>query len=46
MKKALLYWNQPIQDNLIETLMLLLTLGFLAYVIKLAFFEQDEDEPC
>lgn len=41
MKKELLYWNQPIQDNLIETLMLLLALGFLAYVIKLAFFDKD-----
>lgn len=41
MKKDLLYWNQSFQDNLIETAMLLLTLGFLAYVIKLAFFEED-----
>lgn len=42
MKKEIFYWNQSVQDNVIETLMLVLTLVFLAYVIKLAFFEDDE----
>lgn len=41
MTKEPLYWNQSLQDNVIETLMLLLTLAFLAYVLKLAFFEPD-----
>ncbi|MDO5356097.1 MAG: hypothetical protein Q4E77_01200 [Conchiformibius sp.] len=37
-----LYWNQSWQDNLTETLMLLAALLFLAYVVKLAFFEHDD----
>lgn len=44
MKQEHLYWNQSLQDNAIETLMLLLALVFLAYVIRLAFFEPDEPE--
>lgn len=44
MKTAPLYWNQPLADNLLETGMLLLTIVFLCYVIRLAFFERDDDE--
>ncbi|UOP04832.1 hypothetical protein [Conchiformibius kuhniae] len=39
--KDKLYWHQAWQDNLIETLMIVLMLAFLAYVVKLAFFEDD-----
>ncbi|MDO1508902.1 MULTISPECIES: hypothetical protein [Neisseria] len=42
MQKELLYWNQSIQENILETSMMLLTLLFLFYVIKLAFFEKDD----
>ncbi|VEJ21372.1 hypothetical protein [Neisseria animaloris] len=42
MQKELLYWNQSIQENIFETSMMLLTLLFLFYVIKLAFFEKDD----
>ncbi|WP_281256736.1 hypothetical protein [Neisseria iguanae] len=41
-KHELQYWNQPWQENLLETAMLLLVLIFLAYVVKLAFFESDD----
>lgn len=36
------YWNQSLTDNLIESALLLLTLIFLGYVIKLAFFDRDD----
>lgn len=42
MKQEILYWNQSLRDNIIETVMLLLALGFLCYVVKLAFFDQDD----
>lgn len=38
-KKELLYWNQSIHDNVLETLMLVMAVVFLCYVIKLAFFD-------
>lgn len=42
MKQEILYWNQSLRDNIIETVMLLLALWFLCYVVKLAFFDQDD----
>ena len=42
MEKTKLYWNQPLNENLIETAMLVLSLRFLVYVVKLAFFERDD----
>lgn len=42
--KEKLYWHQPWQDNLIETLMIVLVLAFLAYVVKLAFFDRDDED--
>ena len=42
--KEKLYWHQPWQDNLIETLMIVLVLAFLAYVVKLAFFDRDDTD--
>lgn len=42
MEKTKLYWSQPLNENLIETAMLVLVLCFLLYVVKLAFFERDD----
>ncbi|WP_255351168.1 MULTISPECIES: hypothetical protein [Neisseria] len=42
MKKEILYWNQSPHDNMVETVMMLLTVLFLCYVVKLAFFDKDE----
>ncbi len=42
--KTPIYWQQSLQDHLLETSLLVLTLLFLVYVVKLAFFEGDEDE--
>lgn len=36
------YWNQSINDNIIETTMMILAVAFLCYVVKLAFFEDEE----
>lgn len=44
MKQEIFYWNQGLHDNIIETSMMLLTVLFLCYVVKLAFFDKD-DEP-
>lgn len=41
MKKEMFYLNQPLSENLVETTLLLLTLLFLAYVVKLAFFDHE-----
>lgn len=40
-KKEILYWNQSLNDNILETAMLLLAVVFLCYVVKLAFFDKD-----
>lgn len=37
-----MYLNQSIQDNIIETVLMVLVLAFLGYVIKLAFIEKDD----
>ncbi|WP_255733749.1 hypothetical protein [Neisseria sp. Dent CA1/247] len=42
MDKEIFYWNQSTHDNIVETVMLLLTVLFLCYVVKLAFFDKDE----
>ncbi len=42
MNKELLYLNQSVQENIIETVLMVLVLAFLCYVIKLAFFEKDD----
>ena len=42
MNKELLYLNQSVQENIIETVLMVLILAFLCYVIKLAFFEKDD----
>lgn len=42
MNKEIFYWNQSVHDNVVETVMLLLTVLFLCYVVKLAFFDKDE----
>lgn len=42
MKKEIFYWNQSPQDNVLETVLLLLAVLFLCYVVKLAFFDKDE----
>ncbi|MDO5070630.1 hypothetical protein [Neisseria zoodegmatis] len=42
MNKEIFYWNQSTHDNIVETVMLLLTVLFLCYVVKLAFFDKDE----
>ena len=34
-----MYLNQSVQDNIIETVLMVLVLAFLGYVIKLAFIE-------
>ncbi|WP_264755582.1 hypothetical protein [Psychrobacter sp. FDAARGOS_221] len=40
--KQTMYLNQSLTDNVIETVLLVLALLFLVYVIKIAFFEQDD----
>lgn len=42
MEKQIMYLNQSIQDNIIETVLMVLVLAFLGYVIKLAFLEKDD----
>jgi hypothetical protein len=42
MNKELLYLNQSVQENIIETVLMVLVLAFLCYVIKLDFFEKDD----
>ncbi|VEF01528.1 hypothetical protein [Neisseria canis] len=42
MKKEILYWNQSVHDNILETVMMVLVIAFLYYVVKLAFFEKDD----
>lgn len=42
MKKEIFYWDQSLHDNIVETAMLLLTVLFLCYVVKLTFFDKDE----
>lgn len=42
MKKEILYWNQSVHDNILETVMMVLVIAFLCYVVKLAFFEKDD----
>ena len=42
MNNEIFYWNQSPHDNLVETAMLLLAVLFLCYVVKLAFFDQDD----
>ena len=42
MEKTKLYWNQPLNENLIETAMLVLALCFLVYVVIRAFSERDD----
>ncbi|MDO5058749.1 MAG: hypothetical protein Q4D82_02265 [Neisseria sp.] len=42
--KETLYWNQAFSDNLIETVMIVLVLAFLAYVVKLAFSDYDNEQ--
>ena len=42
MEKLIMYLNQSIQDNIIETVLMVLVLAFLGYVIKLAFLEKDD----
>lgn len=37
-----MYLNQSVQDNIIETVLMVLVLTFLGYVIKLAFIEKDD----
>lgn len=41
-KEDVFYWNQSFADNLVETVMLVMTLVFLGWVIKLAFFDKDD----
>jgi hypothetical protein len=40
--KQIMYLNQSVQDNIIETVLMVLVLAFLGYVIKLAFIEKDD----
>ena len=40
MEKQIMYLNQSVQDNIIETVLMVLVLAFLGYVIKLAFIEK------
>ena len=42
MEKQIMYLNQSVQDNIIETVLMVLVLAFLGYVIKLAFLEKDD----
>lgn len=42
MDKQIMYLNQSVQDNIIETVLMVLVLAFLGYVIKLAFIERDD----
>lgn len=42
MKKEILYWNQSVHDNILETVMMVLVIAFLCYVVKLTFFEKDD----
>ena len=42
MEKQIMYLNQSVQDNIIETALMVLVLVFLGYVIKLAFIEKDD----
>lgn len=37
-----MYLNQSVQDNIIETVLMVLVLAFLGYVIKLACIEKDD----
>jgi hypothetical protein len=41
-EKQIMYLNQSVQDNIIETVLMVLVLAFLGYVIKLAFLEKDD----
>ena len=42
MEIQIMYLNQSVQDNIIETVLMVLVLAFLGYVIKLAFLEKDD----
>lgn len=42
MEKQIIYLNQSVQENIIETVLMVLVLAFLGYVIKLAFIEKDD----
>ncbi|MFC2564923.1 MAG: hypothetical protein ACFNT6_09705 [Neisseria sp.] len=42
MEKQIMYLNQSVQDNILETVLMVLVLAFLCYVIKLAFIEKDD----
>lgn len=43
MKAPSAHWNQSLSDNVLETAILLITIAFLCHVVKLAFFEKDDD---
>lgn len=42
MEKQIMYLNQSVQDNILETVLMVLVLAFLCYVIKLTFIEKDD----
>ena len=42
MEKQIMYLNQSVQDNILETVLMVLVLAFLCYVIKLDFIEKDD----
>lgn len=42
MEKQIMYLNQSVQDNILETVLMVLVLAFLCYVIKLVFIEKDD----
>ena len=42
MEKQIMYLNQSVQDNILETVLMVLVLAFLCYVIKLPFIEKDD----
>lgn len=43
MNQTPFYWNQPLADQLLETVLLVLAVAFLAWVLRLAFFDHDGD---
>lgn len=43
MERKLFYFGQPLSENIIETVLITLTLLFLAYVVKLALTDDEND---